>query len=364
MCRTVCSSGTLRLLSLNVNCSCTQPNHHLQHVVSEGRLFNWHSVPISRNGSRFTQFLRGFRTKGSLDKTGGRRGLVPVEEIPGTEKGFRDLFRPFCFTVFVSGCSFAGAAIWQYEHLRKRVKQDLHVTAQNRFYGKAGSYRQTLNAWWNDLLPGQKVVASIIGLNVGVFALWRIVPLQRFMLGLFASSPISGSPCWSMLFSAFSHYSFFHLFANMYVLWSFAPAITQVLGREQFVATYVSAAVISSFTSNVYKIFRKSRVPSLGASGAIMAMIGIVCIHYPSTRLSVAFVDQLIPHSFSADSAMKFLIILDTAGILMGWRFFDHAAHLGGMLFGIWYIKYGHKLIWHQREPLMLKWHDLRGKPK
>jgi len=49
-----------------------------------------------------------------------------------------------------------------------------------------------LNAWWNDLLPGQKVVASIIGLNVGVFALWRIVPLQRFMLGLFASSPISG----------------------------------------------------------------------------------------------------------------------------------------------------------------------------
>jgi len=84
------------------SCSCTQPNHHLQHVVSEGRLFNWHSVPISRNGSRFTQFLRGFRTKGSLDKTGGRRGLVPVEEIPGTEKGFRDLFRPFCFTVFVS----------------------------------------------------------------------------------------------------------------------------------------------------------------------------------------------------------------------------------------------------------------------
>lgn len=45
----------------------------------------------------------------------------------------------------VSGCSFAGAAIWQYEHLRRRVKQDLHVNAQNRFYGKAGSYRQTVS---------------------------------------------------------------------------------------------------------------------------------------------------------------------------------------------------------------------------
>jgi len=45
-------------------------------------------------------------------------------------------------------------------------------------------------------------------------------------------------------------------------------------------------------------------------SGAIMAMIGIVCIHYPSTRLSVAFVDQLIPHSFSADSVSSLETIL------------------------------------------------------
>lgn len=49
-----------------------------------------------------------------------------------------------------------------------------------------------LNVWWNELLPEQKVVASIVAINIGVFLLWRVVPLQRIMLTYFTSSPISG----------------------------------------------------------------------------------------------------------------------------------------------------------------------------
>jgi len=26
---------------------------------------------------------------------------------------------------------------------------------------------------------------------------------------------------------------------------------------------------------------------------------------------------------------------MDTAGMILGWKFFDHAAHLGGALFGM-----------------------------
>lgn len=44
-----------------------------------------------------------------------------------------------------------------------------------------------------------------------------------------------------MLLSTFSHYSFFHMAANMYVLWSFSSSIVSMLGREQFMAVYVSA---------------------------------------------------------------------------------------------------------------------------
>lgn len=44
-----------------------------------------------------------------------------------------------------------------------------------------------------------------------------------------------------MILSSFSHFSFLHMAANMYVLWSFSSSAVSMLGREQFVAVYLSA---------------------------------------------------------------------------------------------------------------------------
>lgn len=62
-----------------------------------------------------------------------------------------------------------------------------------------------------------------------------------------------------------------------------------------------------------------------------------------------------------SECALKALVAIDTAGLILGWRLFDHAAHLGGALFGVWYVAYGHKLIWRRREPLVKLWHDMRS---
>jgi len=44
-----------------------------------------------------------------------------------------------------------------------------------------------------------------------------------------------------MVLSSFSHYSVVHLVANMYVLWTFSTGIVSLLGKEQFLAFYLSA---------------------------------------------------------------------------------------------------------------------------
>jgi len=113
----------------------------------------------------------------------------------------------------------------------------------------------------------------------------------------------------------------------------------------------------------VSKVARASMVPSVGASGAIMALVGIVGTTFPESRLSLAFVNQVVPHSFSADTGVKALIAIDVLGLLFGRRFFDHAGHLGGMAFGIWYAKYGHALARRHRDAVVENWHRLRGKP-
>ncbi|ESN95762.1 hypothetical protein HELRODRAFT_114574 [Helobdella robusta] len=295
-----------------------------------------------------------------------------VEKV-GVQRDFKKLFQPFLFTISVGCVSYVGASIWQYENLRRKVRKINGGVvgggggggwSSSTIYGKAGSIRRELNHWWNGLSAGERTVVAIMALNFGVFLLWRVPQFQPTMIKYFTASPYSGAPCVSMFLSSFSHHSFFHLFANMYVLWSFTPSISAILGQEQFLATYVTAAVVSSFGSYIFKIARCSLSPSIGASGAIMAVLGMVCSRHPDAHLSIAFVDKLIPHSFSAGSALYGIILLDMLGIVLRWKLFDHAAHLAGMFFGLWYLTYGNKLIWQKREPIITTWHNLRHRPK
>lgn len=39
---------------------------------------------------------------------------------------------------------------------------------------------------------------------------------------------------------------------------------------------------------------------------------------------------------FSAENAILVIMAVDVIGIAFGWKFFDHAAHLGGALFGVY----------------------------
>ena len=76
-----------------------------------------------------------------------------------------------------------------------------------------------------------------------------------------------------MLLSTFSHFNLWHLAANMYVLHSFSSAAVSYLGREHFVAVYLSSGVISSFVSHAYKILLNRHGFSLGAVSFIMLYV-------------------------------------------------------------------------------------------
>ena len=47
-----------------------------------------------------------------------------------------------------------------------------------------------------------------------------------------------------MLGSVFSHTNGLHLFANMYVFWSFSGAVLHLIGKEQLAAVYISGGKI------------------------------------------------------------------------------------------------------------------------
>ncbi|KAJ8274362.1 hypothetical protein COCON_G00089870 [Conger conger] len=332
---------------------------------------------------------RGFRKAPKKTEAKTEEAEPPISPSPPSSYG--RLVKPLVFTVGFTGCSFGTAAIWQYESVKSRVQsfvdearvewlEKLRPRKQNgdqreneddtaywhSWWNRLSDFQKQaivilfqVNQWWDNLTQGQRTVSGIIAVNVLVFCCWRIPSLQRTMVKYFTSDPASKALCLPMVLSTFSHYSLLHMAANMYVLWSFSSSIVSLLGPEQFMAVYMSAGVISTLVSLVAKTTSGRLGPSLGASGAIMAVLAAVCTNTPEAKLGIIFLPMF---TFTAGNALKAILAMDTTGLILGWRMFDHAAHLGGALFGVWYIQYGHKLIWKNREPLVKKWHDLRTK--
>nr|XP_046263326.1 presenilins-associated rhomboid-like protein, mitochondrial [Scatophagus argus] len=303
----------------------------------------------------------------------GTPGLPPPPKAPTPT-----LFRPLMFTVGFTGCSFGAAAIMQYETLKSRVqsakdKEDAEKILQGSqdmvywhdWWRQLSAFQRQLiivmsmvDDFWSSLTEGQRTVTGIIAVNAAVLCCWRIPSMQRRMIKYFTSNPASKTRCLPMVLSSFSHYSIIHMMANMYVLWTFSSGIVSLLGKEQFLAVYLSAGVISNMVSYLCKTATGRFYPSLGASGAVMAVLAAVCVKVPEAKLGIIFLPMV---TLTAGNALKALIAIDTAGLFLGWRLFDHAAHLGGALFGIWYVAYGHKLIWRKREPLVKLWHNMRS---
>ncbi|RVE45586.1 hypothetical protein evm_009783 [Chilo suppressalis] len=326
----------------------------------------WAAAELTNSCSRGQVHLQ-CRTAFQNTRRGGRRVTksdplehLHIESGPLNAKG---LVKPLLFAVGVSTVSLAGCVIWEYENLRVHTstlfrKPGTWLSAQQKkvtthFKNEPGPIKK----WWNSLKQSEKVFYPILAANVLVFGAWRVRALQPIMVKYFCSNPSGSAICLPMLLSTFSHYSAFHLAANMYVLYSFMPAAVASLGKEQFVAMYLSAGVISSFASFMYKVAFNQPGLSLGASGAIMSVLSYVCVQYPDTRLSIIFLPM---YTFAAGTAIKAIMGVDLAGVLLGWKFFDHAAHLGGALFGIAWCYWGGSHIWANRDKFVQYYHALR----
>ena len=280
------------------------------------------------------------------------------------------LIRPTLFTVGVCGTCFCAAAIVQnenhrshYSSVRRRpptiIIQDWVQRQQQKTSGLHGQYlelRRRVNAWTNQLSTGHKIAFGAIFANLVVLGAWQIRGFRPVMFKYFLSqvstTKIALSP---MILSFFSHSSPLHFAFNMYALYSFSNIATALLGPEQLIGLYISAGTVSSLASLTHRLVTKRSTPSLGASGALLGVIAYVCIARPDSSLLLFFIP------IAAGNAIKGLILLDTVGLAARWSFLDHAAHLGGSLFGVWYATYGEKLFYKYKGTVVEKWIKYKG---
>jgi membrane associated rhomboid family serine protease len=171
-----------------------------------------------------------------------------------------------------------------------------------------------------------------------LFFEFGLVPAE--LLGAWGRGQILGEETLSVFTSMFLHVNLIHIVGNMIYLWIFGNNIEDRFGRLGFILFYLAGGLAAAIAQ--IAIDPESRVPMIGASGAVSAVLGAYLALFPGARiLSLVFLGffyQLI--EVPAIIVLGFWFVLQLidgigslglAGAEGGVAFF---AHIGGFVMG------------------------------
>ncbi|HTS26243.1 MAG TPA: rhomboid family intramembrane serine protease [Bryobacteraceae bacterium] len=90
----------------------------------------------------------------------------------------------------------------------------------------------------------------------------------------------------NILTSMFLHGGWMHVLGNMWFLWIFGDNIEDILGHGKYLAFYLLCGVAAALTQVLFNF--NSRVPMVGASGAIAGVMGAYLVKFPHSRIRTA----------------------------------------------------------------------------
>jgi membrane associated rhomboid family serine protease len=100
----------------------------------------------------------------------------------------------------------------------------------------------------------------------------------------------------TLITSQFLHGGWFHLLGNMLYLWIFGNNVEDRFGRVGFLVFYLAGGVLAGLSQ--VAIDPGSAIPTIGASGAIAAVLGAYFVLFPRARVTslvfLGFFYQLI----------------------------------------------------------------------
>lgn len=195
----------------------------------------------------------------------------------------------------------------------------------------------------------------IIGINIITF-FWQLSlgPYLRDALFLYGIVPIRYSdPEISAQFtkfqqlipfisSMFLHGGFLHIVGNMWFLYIFGDNIEDRLGHFRYLIFYLLCGIVAGIV-HLYTNW-ESKIPTIGASGAISGIMGAYLILYPQSRIltliPIFLFFQFVEIPAFIFLGYWFLIQLFSASITpksiggIAWW-----AHIGGFLAGLLFVK-------------------------
>jgi membrane associated rhomboid family serine protease len=242
-----------------------------------------------------------------------------------------------------------------------------------------------MNGYGRGIMGLPPVVKNIIMLNVlmllASYAAGAAfgVDLNR-LLGLYFPESELFKP-FQILTHMFMHGNFWHIFFNMYALFIFGPILESVWGPKRFFIYYIVTGLGAAFIHETVILFQYNQLmsalspesiqivldalrtgnyeqlsisgtnemrdfflllftPTVGASGAIFGVLLAFGVLFPNTQLMLLIPPIPIKAKYLVlgYGALELFLAVTQPGSNIA-----HAAHLGGMLFGYFLIRYWRK---------------------
>jgi membrane associated rhomboid family serine protease len=205
----------------------------------------------------------------------------------------------------------------------------------------------------SDGIPARRFPIVNVAIIVANFAVWLFYELPHLNSAVFHASfypctvnnSCHGPESWgvSWITAMFLHGSWDHILGNMLFLAVFGKNVEGAFGPIRYLAFYFAGGFVATITQTAMTLLfgtaAEARVPNLGASGAIAAVLGAYFVLYPNATVHglIVIYPVWLPAWFFLGAWFLYQLIEANFGLFGasanggGVAFF---AHVGGFVFG------------------------------
>lgn len=141
---------------------------------------------------------------------------------------------------------------------------------------------------------------------------------------------------WTIISYGFLHADFIHILFNLIILYYFGNLFIQYFTPKQLLTFYLLGTFVGGLffllSYNYFPLFSNQNVPLVGASAGVSAIIVGIATYMPNYQLKLRLIGFV--KLWHLAGIFVLLDVLQLAGNNAG----GHFAHLGGALFGFFYV--------------------------
>jgi membrane associated rhomboid family serine protease len=200
------------------------------------------------------------------------------------------------------------------------------------------------------------VVTLFIAFILQITVLPRLIPPEYLVLSL---EGLRRGYVWQLLSFQFLHAGWLHLLFNLLAIYFFGRSVEFAMGRRRWLILYFLSGIVGGLVQMLLALLVPSHfdAPVVGASAGAAGLVAAFSLL--NWRQSFTLLFYFVPVRMRGRTLFWVSIALAVFGIALGGGGVAHAAHLGGLLAGYAYLRWG-----AVARPSLWGWRTFHPKPR